>query len=185
MTRRTATLDRIVVFLLGLVLLLGGIWTIGLYFDVPLAQRMADHIDFPAWRAAQQQGWFDALLAGLLVISALLGVGLIAANLRPYRIGRVPSPASGPDGYIDINLSMLADGVAAEIGRHPRVDTVQHEVREMWGRRTMTWTVRARPGVDVPALRHVLEKAEQDVRAALPGLDVDTVYRIHLYPVEG
>lgn len=184
MKKRTATLDRVMVFLLGLLLLLGGIWTIGLYLDVPAAQRLADFIDFPAWRTAQQERWFDALLAGILAVSALIGVWLISVNLRRYRIGRMSSPASGPDGYIDINLAMLAEGVAAEIGRHPRVDTVQHQVREMWGRPTMTWTVRAWPGVDVPALRRVLEDAERDVRAAVPGIDVDTVYRIHLYPVE-
>lgn len=146
MKKRTATLDRVMVFLLGLLLLLGGIWTIGLYLDVPAAQRLADFIDFPAWRTAQQERWFDALLAGILAVSALIGVWLISVNLRRYRIGRMSSPASGPDGYIDINLAMLAEGVAAEIGRHPRVDTVQHQVREMWGRPTMTWTVRARRG---------------------------------------
>ena len=40
------------------------------------------------------------------------------------------------------------------------------------------------PAVDVAALRAAVEAADRDFRAATPGIDVDTEYRIHLLPVE-
>ncbi|GAB3691823.1 hypothetical protein [Corynebacterium nasicanis] len=182
MNRRINYFDRIVVLLVGLLILAGGAWAVGLYLDVPLAQRLTDIINFPAWRAAPDQPWFDWALAGLMVVSALLGGWLIALNVRRYRLSRITSPTSDASGTITLNLATLAGAVAKELEEHPRVDSVLHSVTEYWNRPTMTITVRARPGADILALRETLEAAERDVRAAIPGIDVDTVYRLHLLP---
>jgi len=180
--RRINYFNRLVVLASGLLILAGGAWAVGLYLDLPPAQRLTDFIDFPAWRAAPGQPWFDWLLAGVLLVSAVLGGWLIALNLRRYRVSRVTSPASGTAGTIELNLATLAGAIARELEEHPRVDSVLHSVTRYWDRPTMTITVRARPGADIPALRDTLEQVEQEFRAATPGITVTTEYRLHLLP---
>lgn len=184
MNRRINYFDRIVVLVVGLLILAGGMWAVGLYFDLPLSQRLTDFIDFPAWRAAPDQSWFDWALAGIMLVSAVLGGWLIALNVRRYRLSRVVSPASDDSGTIALNLATLAGAIAKELGEHPRVDSVLHSVVTHWDRPTMTITVRARPGADVLALRETLEASEHEFRAATPGIEVDTVYKLHLLPPE-
>ncbi|MDO5670989.1 MAG: hypothetical protein Q4G50_13445 [Corynebacterium sp.] len=182
MNKRINYFDRIVVLIVGLLILAGGAWAVGLYFDLPFSQSLTDFIDFPAWRAAPDAEWFDWVLAGIGVVSALLGGWLIALNVRRYRLGRVISPASDATGTIGVNLATIAAAIAKDLEVHPRVDSVLHTVVDHWDRPTMTITVRARSGADVPSLRDTLESAEQDFRSAVPGITVDSVYKLHLLP---
>lgn len=184
MNSRIAAFDRIIVLVVGLVLLFGGLWSIGLFFDIALAQQMADRIDSPIWLTAPDQQWFEIALIAALVVSTLLGYWLISWNLRRYRINRVSSPASGPTGSIEMNLATLAATMSAQLESHPSIDTVKHSVAVSWGRPTMTLTVQVGAGVDLVWLRTVLEKVEEDFRAATPGIDMDTIYRVHLAAID-
>ncbi|QGU03726.1 Asp23/Gls24 family envelope stress response protein [Corynebacterium comes] len=184
MNNRIALFDRTVVLITGLLALAGGAWVIGLFLNVPFAQNLADLIDFPAWRAAPEQVWFDLALVGILLVSAVIGGFLIALNLRRYRINRVVSPTSDDRGTIELDLATLADAIAREVEELPRVDAVHANVADSWDRPTMTLTVRARADADVPALRSALSRTERQFRAATPGIDVDTIFKLHLFPVE-
>lgn len=184
MNSRTAAFDRAIVFFLGLAFVCGGLWSVGLFFDIPLAQQIADRIDFSAWLAAPQQQWFDALLVTILIVSALLGFRLIAINLHRHRIGRVTSPASGTTGTIEINLATLAAAIATDLEIHPSIGSVKHHVAKSWGRPTMTLTIHVGAGMSLVWLRTVLEEAENDFQAATPGIDVDTIYLVHLDAVD-
>lgn len=183
MNSRIAAFDRVVVLLTGLLILLGGLWVFGLYIDLPLAQRIADALDPPAWRQISGSAWLDPVLAGIAVVTASVGGWLIALNVRSWRVSRVTSPASDETGTIEVNLATLASAVAADLGEHPRVESVTWSVVESWDRPTMTVTVRARAGADIRALIGTLEKTERAVRQALPGIDLDTVFALHLLPV--
>lgn len=183
MTTRLAVFDRIVVFTLGLLILLGGVWAVGLYFDVPPAQRMADLIHFPAWLSAPTAYWYDLAIAAVMVFSLVIGGWLIALNLRRRRFNRMRSPATDATGSIDIDILPLSTALARDIGELPRVETVRPTVGMNRNRPTVTFIIRARAGVDMPALRGVLEQAETDFREAVRDIDVDTTYLIHLLPV--
>lgn len=184
MNPRIAAFDQVIVFVLGLSLICGGLWSVGLFFDVPLAQQMADRIDFSAWLAAPHQQWFDVLLVAILAVSALLGGWLIAINLQRYRINRVTSPASGTTGTIEINLATLAAAISTDLEIHPGIGSVKHHVAKSWGRPTMTLTIHVGAGVSLVWLRTVLEEAENDFRTATPGIDLATIYRVHLDAVD-
>lgn len=184
MNSRIAAFDRLIVFLAGLLILAGGAWAVGLFFDVPLAQAIADRIDFPAWLAAPHGPWFDLILAAILLVSAAVGGGLIALNLRRYRISRVPSPTSDDRGSIEIDLHTLATAIARDLEEHPRIDSVHAGVVNSWDRPTLTLTLRAHADADIPALRATLDQTEREFRAATPGIDVDTCYKLHLFPIE-
>lgn len=184
MNTRIAVLDRLIVFLAGLFLLAGGAWAVGLFFDVPVAQAIADRIDFPAWLAAPGKPWFDLVLAAILLVSAAIGGGLIALNLRRYRITRVPSPASDDRGSIAIDLNALAAAIAGDLAEHARIDSVQATVVNSWDRPTLTLTLRVHADIDVPALWSTLNQTEREFRQATPGIDVDTCYKLHLFPLE-
>ena len=130
MNRRINYFNRLVVLGVGLLILAGGAWAVGLYFDLPLSQGLTNVIDFPAWRAAPDQPWFDWLLVGILLVSAVLGGWLIALNLRRYRVGRVTSPASGAAGTIELNLATLAAAIAKELpALRETLEQVEREFR--------------------------------------------------------
>lgn len=184
MNARISLLDRITVLLAGILILVGGAWAVGLFLNVPLAQALADRIDSSAWLTAPSAGWFDPVLIITGLLSGGLGGGLIALNLRRYRISRVVSPASDALGSIEVDLATLAAAVARQLEEHPRVESVQATVADSWDRPTLTLTLRAHADTNIPALRALLNQTERELRGAVPGIDVDTVYRIHLYPVE-
>lgn len=182
MNGRIALLDRVLVFLLGALAVLGGLWTVGLFFNWPLAQSLADNIHFAAWRSAPDQGWFNAVLSLIMVASAAFGIWLIAVNVRRYRISRVYSPSSSTAGDIEINLATLASAVARQLEEDSRIDSVDHVVARSFGHNIMTLTLWAEPTVALPDLCSHLRETERDLRAALPGIDVTTRYRVHLRP---
>lgn len=156
----------------------------GLYFDVPQAQDLADLIDFAAWRSAPQADWYGFVIGAVMVAALLLGGCLIALNLRRRSFGRLRSPATDATGSIDVDVSRLAAAVARHIAELPRVEQVRPLLRVVRGQRTVMFTVQARPGVEMAALRDVLEQAERDFREAVPGIDLDTTYRVHLLSAE-
>jgi hypothetical protein len=51
MSKGLATFERILFFVLGLILLLLGVWPILLHFDVPLAVEASRWVDHAAWAA--------------------------------------------------------------------------------------------------------------------------------------
>ncbi len=182
MSARLAVFDRTIVFLVGLLIFLVGAWAVGLFFDLPVAQRLADLISFPAWFSAPQAWWYDTVIGVVMVVSLLVGGWLIILNLRRRRFGRVRSSATDATGNIDIDVARLVGAVARDVAELPLVETVRPVLTMKRHRRLVAFTIQARAGVDVPALRRVLEEAERDLREALDDIEVETTYLLHLTP---
>lgn len=185
MNRGLATVDRIIVFLVGLIALAGGLWFAALRFDCPPAKDLARRVDTQRIAEVPQQGWYLYLLIGILVVSVILGLWIIIANIRPHGFNRVRSSASAPEGTIGLTMAKIADGVGESIEHQvPRVESVRQKVSVDRNRPTVRWTINAHPGIRLEQLRAVLEQSERDFREAIRDVDVDTTYRLHVQPAD-
>ena len=119
MSKGLAAFDRIILFLLGLVLLASGLLPILMHFNVDFANEAARWVDHDTWGNLAQQPWFFSLLIGLTIVSALLGLWFIIANSRPRHFNRVDSPASNEDGDIRMQMSNLSGGIASSMEVSP------------------------------------------------------------------
>jgi hypothetical protein len=185
MSRLLASVDRLVAFLAGLVCLAGGVWSIGLFLDEPNSQHLADLIDAPAWLSAYDDAWFPAAVAGVLIITAVVGVLLIAANLRRHRISRV-THSDGSRGRIAYNIHQVAGAAADNIEDSvTHIDRVSHLVALDRGRRAMTFTIHAQATITLPPLLDLITVTERDIRAATRDDDIDVVFKVHLGRLPG
>lgn len=184
MSKLLAGIDRFLLFLISLLLLGGGLWGIGVALSVPFATDLSDRLDPSIFDKAYDTVWYLVALWAVVILGVLLGLWWIAVNLRRRGFNRVRSNASSEDGTIHVNLTRVAAAIDEQIKDYPRVTQVSHRVAMDRSRPTVTWTVRAEAEADVAGLRQVIEASEVDFREAMPGIDVDSTYKIHLAPVE-
>ncbi|MCF4005885.1 alkaline shock response membrane anchor protein AmaP [Corynebacterium uropygiale] len=185
MNRGLAAADRIIVFLVGLLILAGGVWVTALRFNCPPAQELGKRVDTKLIAGIPGESWYLYLLIGILVVSIIIGLWLIIANIRPHGFNRVRSSASAPEGTIGLTMGKIADAVGESIERQvPRVESVSQKVSVDRNRPTVRWTITAHPGVRLEQLRSVLEQSERDFREAIRDVDVDTTYRLHVQPAD-
>lgn len=181
MSRLLASIDRLIVFFLGLLALLGGSWSIGLFFNAPYSQRLADRIDNQLWLGAYHQEWFIFAAIAVVLLSILFSVLIITSNLRRHRITRVSSDASTPQGLIAYNLNQIGRAVTETLDDpFIHINSVSHKEWINRGRATMEFTIHAEGTINVEDLIPVIEQAESDIRSAVEDLDLDIVFKIHL-----
>lgn len=179
MSKGLAAVDRIILFLLGLISLLSGLLPILIYFNVDFANYLAEWVDHDTWANLSQQPWFFTLLIVLTIVSALIGLWLIIANSRPRHFNRVNSSATNEDGTVHMQMSSLVGGIASSMEDLDGVHSVQKKVSYDRARPTAEFTVTASPETDVEKLRADIDLAEADFRDAFEDMDIDTVYRLH------
>ncbi|MBZ8177696.1 alkaline shock response membrane anchor protein AmaP [Corynebacterium poyangense] len=185
MSRGLATVDRIIVLLVGLLALAGGAWFLALHYNCPPAQEWNQKIDSAAIGRVPENNWYLYLLIGIVVLSAIIGLWLIIANIRPRGFSRVKSSASTSEGTIGLNISKIAEAISRTVEHKiSRVESVNEKVAFDRNRPTVRWTINAQPGIRIDELAAVLEQSEQDFREAIRDIDVDTTYRLHVQPVE-
>lgn len=183
MSRGLAFLDRLIVFLFGVVFLAAGLWALARALDPELIRAWPELIDAHVIDSAANWQWTPVILAAATVILTLLGLWLLLVNLRRHTFNKVSSPLSSELGEITLSVGRLAGAVGDGIKTWTHVSDVSHSVAVDRGRPTVTWTITADPSVDLPTLVSELEDNESDVRDALDDVDIDSVYLINLTPV--
>ncbi|MCZ9309437.1 alkaline shock response membrane anchor protein AmaP [Corynebacterium uberis] len=184
MSRGLAGLDRTVIFLLSLIAIAAGLWGIGVWANIDVANQIGQHIDAGQIKTFQDTVWYEVTLWAVLILGVILGIWWILANLNPRGFNRVRSSASNHSGAIDLALQRIASAVDEHLEELPRVNRVNHKVAMDRSRPTIAWTVNAEATADLGQLRQAIEQSERDFRTAVRDVDVDTVYKLHLSPVE-
>lgn len=184
MTRKLATIDRLIIFLFGAICLGCGLWLLGIYFNLPFAHQLSSYIDFTVWENLSQQGWYSPVLGAVLVFSGLFGILLLMANMSSNSFSQLSSPASTTAGAISLDISQLAEAITTTMEELPQVERAHHRVAYDRNRPTVRWNITVQSNAHIPTLTHTLEEQEQDFRAAVGDLDIDTTYRVYLLPAE-
>ncbi|MFV8381421.1 hypothetical protein [Corynebacterium hindlerae] len=183
MSKLTDALNRLIIFLTGLLATGAGALVVALYFDIPVAQRFVDNMHPREWDTIPQSPLFLFTVGAVGVFALLFGALGLYMNLKRYHIRRVSSPASTPTGAIDYDLSAVAGAVADSFEALPRVIRAHSVARWERGVRIITITVDAEPHVNLRTLEEHAVTTEQDLRQALRET-LDVVFRFHIAPVE-
>ena len=82
MTKTLSFFNRLVVFLLGLLLILAGLFPIAEYWQIPYLVDAADFVDRTRLIDLGYQDFYVTALIIGAVISAILGLWILLANIR-------------------------------------------------------------------------------------------------------
>lgn len=184
MSKVTAGFDRFIVFLVGLLLLAAGVFGLLWVFGLSFATTLFDKLSRNKVHDTTTADWWPWVLIATIAVSVIFGLWILIANLRMNRYNNSDTGRSSEDGRVRVHVTDVADAVA---DRLKRVDDIHHvgvRTRFDRGQRTVQWLLRGRPTVQMDILTKAIEEAEKDFRAALPGMDVDTRFLVHLDPVQ-
>lgn len=192
MSRLVAGIDRIIVFLVGLVLLAVGVWAVALAFNVDIATQLGSWYDHSKLTHFLNGPWYPWALLLIAIATIIVGVWQFKANVSQRRFNAVsPQPEEknaneGGDaaGTLSVNTTQLAAAAAEAFRTNEDVTKVTSSTRYDRARPTINWTIHAQPALNVDNLVQQIEANDADLAAALPGVDVDTRYFIELDAVK-
>lgn len=186
MTPALSFLDRIAVFLTGLLLIAAGLVPAALYWRVPWVSERLLALDRGRLARLPGESWWAAALIGALAALVVLGLWFILANIRNRAFSnRRVDPADAGHGDTTLNVQRIAEAACGQLEASPMVDKATTSVATVGRRPTATFTVTASPAAPIADVARLLEEADADLTAACPGVDIDTVYKLQLDRITG
>lgn len=193
MTTRLSVIDRIVIFIIALLLLAVAVPFIGYFFDAPWAHRVFDWVNFPAWNTDTTVPLWLTGIALTCVLGIIIGLALVIANLRTHRFSRgtasqntVAAASVGLagsenlHGRIGVEVSDLANAAAETIRDFDGVERVRTKVFFDNHQPTMQFGITAKPAaVNEGLLAHV-DSVSRSLAEALPESNIDVRYVLEL-----
>lgn len=181
MRSRADTANRVVLFVLGLLLVaaggLGLARSLGAFGD-SLASSPVLSEEVRAYPA--DKPWFWWAMAGIALLTALLSLLWLRAQLRTHRIPRIDLTTEARDGYTTLHTAALTKAVEEEVGGIADVTAVSARIHDR-PRLRLALAVDMTDTADIDRLRTQLEDdVVAHVREALD--DPDFPLDIELRP---
>lgn len=181
MTRTLAFFDRLIIFLLGVLLLLGGLIPAALYWDIPYVSEYVRGVNRSLLTDAPGMNWYTAALVGTMIGSIILGLWMIMPNIRNRAFNnRFIAPAVPDLGETRINVARVAQAACNHAEQSEIVSSAKQSVAFVGDRPTATFTVTASPNYDLETVVAFVEQIDADFRDAVDTMDIDTVFKLHL-----
>ncbi|MBT0567300.1 hypothetical protein [Williamsia sp. CHRR-6] len=175
-----ATWNRFVTLVLSAAFLVVGGATIAWQLKVTwVRDRIAD-IDQNWFQTAPDQSWWKYSLAGIAAGTIVFGLVLLIVNARPRKTGTVVLPGSDRSGVLSANPAKIAKAVADDLEHNRVISSAKAKAVDDRKRRLLEVTVTADPRYDYADVLTAVQRAEEQVAAALPGSDVRPRFLIHL-----
>lgn len=185
MTAGLAAIDRLIIFLLGLLLIAGGLIPVGMYWEIPYLSPFVREINRSMLTDIPSMNWYTAALITALVISLVLALALILPNIRSRAFNnRTLTPAQPELGKTRINVARLAQAACTHAETTDLVTKATHTVTYVNKRPTVTFTINANPNVELDTLIAYVEQMDTDFCDAVDTMDIDTVFKLHLDKVK-
>lgn len=180
MKTSTSVVDRLILLVAAAAALAYATWAITTYFRHPLHEDIARVARTAEWpKLPDMDWWLGALVLGT-VISALLGLFLLVANLRTHGLNAVRSPLTSSRGKITLQLGKIAKAMADDLSGIKHVRRVSHRLFNDNGIPTLELTVTADASASLADITQQLRTTEADLRAATPGIEFASRYKVHV-----
>ncbi len=177
MSRALAALDRILLFVLGVVALVLGVGAV--VWDAKWWDRLTGTVRAPWLRRAAEQGWWPWAVGAAGVLLALLALWWLLTHLSRHTIGETRLSGSSTAGKLTVDLNALAAAAADAVLDTPGVRSANSKAITDRGRRTVQLTITIEPTADLPTITAATDHVCHDLARALRGPDIAT--RIHLH----
>lgn len=181
MTRTLAFFDRLIIFLLGLLLLLGGLIPAALYWDIPYVSDFVREFNRSMIADVPGANWYTSALIAALVISVILGFWMILPNIRSRGFSNRALEPTRPDmGDTKVNVARVAQAACNHVEKTELVNKATQSVAYVGKRPTATFTITANPEYEFETLVAFVEQVDADFRDAVDTMDIDTVFKLHV-----
>lgn len=181
MTRRLAFIDRLIIFLLGLLLLAGGLVPAALYWDIPYVSEFVRGINRSLLTDVPGMNWYTGALIGTMIGAFILGLWMIMPNICNRGFSNRFIGTAQPDlGDTRVNVGRVAQAACNHAESSEIVKQAKQTVAYVRDRPTATFTVTANPDYDLETVVAFVEAIDADFRDAVDTMDIDTVFKLHL-----
>lgn len=181
MTKTLSFFNRLAVFLLGLLLILAGLFPSAEYWQIPYLVDAADFVDRTRLiDLGYQDHYITALIIGA-ILAAILGLWILLANIRSRAFSnRGILPADPEHGETIINVQRVSEAACTSLEHANEIRRASCKVAMVGKRPTATFTVFANPEYPFDDAVRTIEAADQDFRMANHTMEIDTVWKLHL-----
>ncbi|MGQ7294914.1 hypothetical protein [Quadrisphaera sp. KR29] len=174
MSRKVAGFDRLVVFVLGLVLIAGGAavgaWGLGLLDRVGITGPQ--QVSTQAVTDATGASWWGYATAAAAVVLGLLGLWWLLAHVPHRGADALRLPGSSPAGTLWLDGDAAVAVAAQVISEVPGVRSASGKMVSERGQLIAELDVTADPEVDLVELDHAMSTASADLATVLSRSDV-------------
>lgn len=186
MTKTLSFFNRLVLFLLSLLLIAAGLFPVAEYWQIPYLVDAADYLDRTRLiDLAYQDHYVTALIIGA-VVAAILGLWILLANIRSRAFSnRGILPADPEHGETVINVQRVAEAACSSLEDANEIRRASSKVAMVGQRPTATFTVFANPEYPLDDAVRIIEAADQDFRMANHTMDIDSVWKLQLDRITG
>lgn len=182
MKRGAATLNRVLVLVVGLALAALGAAAIAWDRDVPTVRDAVRHIDRDRVAAIPDESWWHWALGVTIAVCVLLGLVVLAVDLVRRRAAPSTMLETATDTAVAIDLGPVASGVAAELEQLPGIRHARGRAISDRGLATIQVTLDADPHGDIAAMVREAEHVAATTTSALGGSAVaDVAVRVLLH----
>lgn len=180
MNRIPAAAHRLTTGLLGLILLVVGVAAIAWNLDVQPIVDWIDRIDNAAIGRFADSGWWTLVLAGIVLLTLVWAVPLIASAIRPGRVDDLELDGSDETGAMSVAPKLIAAAVADELAGDPMFTSVSARALNDRARSIIRVEVTASPERTYPEVAEKVGVVTDQIRDAVDGSDVHVQAFVHL-----
>lgn len=180
MTKTLAFFDRLLVFILGILLLCLGFIPLAYFWDIPYVSEWVQQFDPTLIGNLPYQSWYNpALITGGIVL-LLLGLWATVANIRSRGFStRAITAADAEHGTTAINVKRVAEAACHHLATNPMINSADAKVAMVETRPTVEFVAVANPAFSLDEVAAVIEATDQDFRMANHTMNVDTLWKLH------
>lgn len=180
MTKTLAFFDRLLVFILGILLLCFGFIPLTYFWDIPYVSEWTQQVDPAVIGNLPYRSWYNTALIVGAVVLAIVGLWAVIANVRSRGFStREITAADAEHGTTEINVKRVAEAACHHLATNPMINSADTKVAMVETRPTIEFVAVANPAFSLDEVATVLEEADQDFRMANHTMNVDTLWKLH------
>lgn len=181
MTKTMSFFNRLITFLLALLLILAALLPIAEYWEIPYLSDGVRQLNRSQLSTVPYESWFINALIGATIALAIIGLWVLLANIRSRAFSNSEIvPADPEHGETVINVQRVAEAACGMLTGLDEVNNANSRVSMVGKRPTATFTITANPSYPIEDVVRVIEAADQDFRMANHTMEIDTVWKLQL-----